>query len=451
MTFKLYIKIGLILLLAVLLMIPLGMISMVVHERDSYRNQVIRNIESTWTGSQRVAGPVLSVPYWVDVTETTTNPQTKEKETHVRRIKRVLYRVPDSLTIDSEADTEQRTIGIYSVPVYTSSHQMHGTFDLSDLQSIPDEVAGFIEWGPMAVSLLVSDIRGIGGRPTLSWNRQSVSFEAGSALPNLTAGVQARVPQPKTFSEVPFEVTLSLRGSQELSFAPLANDLTATLTSSWPHPKFDGRFLPSERTISADGFSAVWNTSSFATDAAGKLAECVRGRECHSLEQLSFGVKFFEPVDIYVKVNRAIKYGILFIALTFVSFFLIETLTRTRLHPLQYALVGLALAVFYLLLVSLSEHVSFTASYAIATLACAGLIGVYLKGALQQTRLAATFSVGIALLYAMLFAILKSEDFALLMGSLLLFAMLALVMVLTRRIDWYSVGTVPVAEPAESD
>lgn len=443
MTFKLYIKIGVILLLALLLLIPLGMISVVVHERSSYRSQVISDIETTWTGPQRVAGPVLSLPYWVDVEQSVPVAATGKSTTKLRRTRRVLYRLPESLSIASNASTETRTIGLYSVPVFTSQHDITGWFDASDLEEKAKSIAGFVSWGQPQLTLSVNNTRGIAGRPALVWNNERVNFAAGSRLANFPAGVHANVTLPDTRPElerIPVSVTLALRGSQELSFAPLAQDVAVSLKSDWPHPKFDGEFLPDERQISSEGFDAQWRTSAFATDAAGKLSACTRASECHALNKLSFGVKFFEPVDIYVKVNRAIKYGVLFIALTFVAFFLTETLTRSRLHPLQYALVGLALAVFYLLLVSLSEHMSFGRAYGLATLACAGLIGVYLRGVLGRAGLASTFSVGIALLYTLLFFILKSEDFALLMGSLLLFAMLSLVMLLTRGIDWYKVG-----------
>ncbi len=440
MKFRVYTKVGMIMLVALLLIIPLGMISAVVYERNAYRNQVIHDIERTWTGTQRIAGPVLSVSYFVDVVEPFTNKTTGLEETRTRRLKRNAYWVAETLSITSEANTETRSRGIYSVPVYTSVHRLKGEFDATKLHELKAETPGFVRFDQPKLSLIVSDIRGIGGNPTLFWNGNEQRFIAGSSVPNMGAGVHAEIDVPQTSKRIPVDITLELRGSQELSFSPLANELTARLESSWPHPKFDGQFLPEKREISEQGFSSRWRMSSFATDAQGKLTGCANEGDCHQLHQLSFGVKFFEPVDIYVKVTRAIKYGALFIVLTFVAFFLTETLTRSRLHPLQYSLVGLALAVFYLLLVSLSEHMSFGGAYTAATLACAGLIGVYLKGALGQGRLALVFSVGIGLLYAMLYSILRSEDFALLMGALLLFGMLTTVMLLTRRIDWYELG-----------
>jgi len=442
MKFKEYSKVAVIVLVALLLAIPLGMIAEAVHERNNYRNEVIGDIERTWTGAQRVAGPVLSVPYLIDVTEPFINKTTGKEETRTRRYTRNIYRVARSLSVTGNAQTQIRSRGIYSVPVYSSELSFAGSFDVSDLKEV-ENLPGFVRFGQPAVSLSFSDIRGIEGTPALQWNGEALNFSAGSLLPNVGAGVHAEVSLPVTTQPIPVNIEVQLRGSQELSFAPLAQELTVQLESTWPHPKFDGQFLPEKRQISEQGFSSSWRMSSFATNAESKLSSCANNGDCYSLQQLSFGVKFFEPVDLYVKVNRAIKYGALFILLTFVAFFLTETLTHSRLHPTQYALVGLALAVFYLLLVSLSEHIPFARAYLVATLCCVGLIGVYLKSALHQGRLAIFFSGGISLLYGMLFFILRSEDFALLMGAMLVFLVLAIVMLMTRRINWYELGGQP--------
>ena len=440
MKFKVYSKVGMIILVALLLIVPLGMITGVVYERTSYRDQVIRDIERTWTGTQRVAGPVLSIPYLVDEIESFINPKTGQEEIRTRRIQHHVYWVPAKLKIKSRAETESLTRAIYEVPVFSSEHRLTGEFTIEQSRKAVESIEGFIEWGQPELSLIVSDIRGIGSNPSLNWNGVEHVFDAGSSIPHLNAGVHAEVELPQGTSRFPVEITLNLRGSQELSFTPLSGDLSAELTSNWPHPSFDGQFLPSKRDINEDGFSASWGMSALATDSQGALNDCATRGNCYPLNKLAFGVKFFEPVDIYVKVTRAIKYGALFIVLTFVAFFLTEILTKSRLHAMQYLLVGLALALFYLLLVSLSEHISFARAYVIATLACAGLVGVYLRGALGHKKLATVFSLGLLLLYAMLYAILRSEDFALLMGSLLLFAMLATVMMLTRRLDWYNMG-----------
>ncbi len=438
---RIYLKVGMIILVAILLLIPLGMIAGVVYERSAYRNDVIRDIERTWTGSQTLAGPVLAVPYLVDVTESFTNKKTGLKDTRTRSLEKHLYLVPDSLHIDSRVDTESRSRGIYTVPVFTSQQIIRGEFRVSDLDALAETTEGFVRWGNPTLNLLVSDIRGIGANPVLTWNGVSHSFAAGSTVPHFPAGIHADVELTKGATRFPLEISLPLRGSQGLSYVPLARELQTAIQAGWPHPKFDGQFLPEKRDISDSGFTATWRMSAFATNAQAKLNECVLNDECHAVRNLAFGVKFFEPVDIYAKVTRSVKYGALFIALTFVAFFLTEVLSKSRLHPLQYALVGLSLAVFYLLLISLSEHIPFAAAYLIATLACTGLIGVYLGTALGKKSLARAITAGITLLYAMLFGILGSEDFALLMGSLLLFAMLATVMMLTRGIDWYGLGS----------
>ncbi|MEM7081371.1 MAG: cell envelope integrity protein CreD [Pseudomonadota bacterium] len=436
---RVYIKVGMILLVALLLLVPLGMIASVVDDRSHYRDQVIREIERTWSGEQIVTGPVLKLPYLVDLTERITNPATGKLESRVRREHRMHYLIAETLHLESTAQTEMRTIGIYSVPVYTSHHDMRATFAFSSLETI-ENTEHFVRWGSPTLSLMVSDGRGISGEPVLNWNGQTQSLQAGSEMPNNPPGLHANVIWPQQAQTVDVSMTLTLRGSQSLYFSPLAHHFNASLQSGWPHPKFDGQFLPASRTVSDEGFSGVWDVSSFATNAQTQINGCFRESRCAAHQLPRLGVTFFEPVDIYTKVTRAIKYGVLFIAITFVAFFLTETLTRARLHPMQYVLVGLSLAIFYLLLVSLSEHMPFRHAYVMATVSSVTLIGVYLSGALGHRRLAFLYSVGMGLLYAMLFTILRSEDFALLMGTILLFGLLAAVMLLTRRIDWYEFG-----------
>ncbi|MCO2314175.1 cell envelope integrity protein CreD, partial [Pseudomonas aeruginosa] len=208
----------------------------------------------------------------------------------------------------------------------------------------------------------------------------------------------------------------------------------------WPHPSFGGEFLPSEREITAQGFTARWQTSFFATNMEEALRSCVEEQRCDGFQARAFGVGLVDPVDQYLKADRAIKYALLFITLTFAGFFLFEVLKRLAVHPVQYALVGLALAFFYLLLLSLAEHVGFELAYLVSAGACVGLIGFYLCFVLRSVARGLGFSAGLAGLYGLLYGLLSAEDYALLMGSLLLFAVLAAVMVLTRRLDWYGVG-----------
>jgi inner membrane protein len=228
----------------------------------------------------------------------------------------------------------------------------------------------------------------------------------------------------------------------------VGRDSRVELSSDWPHPSFIGEYLPSSREVSASGFKAHWQTSFFATNLEEALRDCVREDSCNALSARNFGVNFIDPVDQYLKTERAIKYALLFIGLTFAVFFLFEVLKRMAVHPVQYALVGMSLALFYLLLLSLSEHLSFATAYTISATACVALIGFYVSYVLHSAARGAGFAGLLALLYAMLFGLLGAEDYALLMGSVLVFGVLAGVMVLTRKLDWYGVGKTTPGNPA---
>ena len=436
---KLILKILIITGLVLLLLVPLGLISGVIIERSGYRYQVEHDIANSWTGDQQILGPVLSVPYEVEYVEKLWDKERKKYDTKRKTRWETTHFIPQNLSIAADVATENRSRGIYSVPVYTGRFTIDGSFSSRTLQEFRNGVQGFTKWGKPRFSLAIRDVRGIGVNPELLWGDQAVSFEPGSSIPNLADGIHAVVPVLEDSGNLRFALELELRGSRSLQLSPTSKDAATALRSSWPHPKFNGRFLPVEREVGPNGFQASWQTSSFSTSVEQHLESCLAG-DCSALHATSFGVQFIKTVDIYQKITRATKYGILFILLTFVAFFLTETLTNIPLHPVQYVLVGFALSIFYLLLISLSEHFGFTVAYGIATTACALLIGVYLTGALGAAKLGFGYAAGITLLYAMLFAILRSEDFALLMGTLLLFSMLASVMLITRRVDWYHFG-----------
>jgi inner membrane protein len=244
---------------------------------------------------------------------------------------------------------------------------------------------------------------------------------------------------------------LELQGMEQLEFVPLGKETVVHVQSSWPHPSFVGRFLPDQRTVGDAGFDAVWRSSHLSTNIQQLWDNCGR-RECPPLMSSAMGVAFIQPVDIYLKAERAAKYGVLFIGLTFAAFFLFEVLKGLAIHPIQYGLVGIALALFFLLLFSLSEHLSFGVSYLVAASACIGLLTFYTAYVLRGVRRAAGFAALLSALYASLYVLLQIEDLALLMGSLLLFAILAAVMALTRKVDWYQLGRDmrPAANPTEA-
>mgnify|MGYP006185147329 FL=1 len=243
---------------------------------------------------------------------------------------------------------------------------------------------------------------------------------------------------------------MTLRGSQSISALPLGEQTLINIRADWPHPSFIGNYLPAKRDITDQGFSAEWQTSFFSTNLQEALNDCVLRRSCEAFNGRSFGVSFIDPVDQYLKSDRAIKYALLFIVLTFAGFFLFEVLKSLAVHPVQYALVGVALAFFYLLLLSLSEHIGFALAYLASASACVLLIGFYVCHVLHSVRHGLSFSAGLAALYGLLYGLLSAEDYALLMGSGLLFGVLGVFMVLTRKLDWYGVGQ-RVAKPVAFD
>ena len=294
-----------------------------------------------------------------------------------------------------------------------------------------------------------------------SYKDSSFEFEQGSQLVGSPSGLHAvvKLPNGQVNQSIKFSLPLAIDGMERLQFVPIAKNNQITMTSNWPHPQFGGRFLPAagsaQRKIDANGFNVACNISSLSSKAqqqfyaneAGLAQQSQSNQTSRVVGDIeSFHVAFIEPVNIYSQADRAIKYGMLFIVLTFAAFFLFEVLKRLPIHPVQYTLVGLSLAIFFLLLLSLSEHMRFSLAYLISATACIALIGFYLKHVLQNWKRGFGFATGLCVLYSVLYGLLQSENNALLMGSILLFAVLAAMMTVTRKLDWYKLGTSDVKE-----
>ncbi|MEN8171070.1 MAG: cell envelope integrity protein CreD [Pseudomonadota bacterium] len=426
--------------LILLLMIPLMMIEGVVKERSNYRDEARRSIAQSWTGEQKFIGPLLVVPYKEFYKKKVWDAKLEEYQLQTHHWNRKLYLAPEKLTLKGDVTTDERSRGLYTIPVYSSELVVSGYFNNLRLLEVLKQSKHKIEWQPAHLSVMVSDVRGVVEQPLLQWQEKRVEFISGAQLGKLKNGMHASLGTLDIKAEqMPFNFKLSLRGMERLQFSPLGKSTEVGLSADWPHPSFIGRYLPGERSIDAEQFSASWNISSFSSGMPQLLAECQKGN-CNALMNDTFGVTLFNSVDVYQQSERSVKYAMLFIGLSFVAFFLFEVMKGLRLHPMQYLLVGLGLSVFYLLLISLSEHIAFAQAYLLASLASTAVIGFYISGVLHSARHGATITAGLLLLYAMLFGILRSEDNALLMGSLLIFAVLSMVMVVTRRIDWYAIG-----------
>jgi len=441
----LFLRCGAIFIVIVLLVIPLIRIGGLIGERQAARDAVVQDIARSAAGPQVLTGPLLVVPYTRTVQETQLD-ASRLPVTVSREVTGELRLLPALVDLNGKLATEERQRGIYRARVFDATARLTGRFDVPAHYGVSVDLASY-KFGQPRLVIGISDIRGIGNALSLQANGARIAFVPGTGLRMLGAGVQAPLQLANAEAQQPlqFQVDLSLLGTSDFQFTPVGRETHVMLASDWPHPSFVGQFLPREREISSAGFSADWRTSFFATNLEEALLRCPSQAEptaadCADFAGRHFGVSFVDPVDQYLKSERAVKYGFLFILLTFAGFFLLEVLRRFSVHPIQYGLVGLALALFFLLLLSFSEHIGFAAAYLVSAVACVGLITYYVTHVLGSLTHGLGFGAALATLYALLYAILGSEDYALLTGSVLVFAVLALVMVLTRRVNWSGVG-----------
>ncbi|MES2819572.1 MAG: cell envelope integrity protein CreD [Pseudomonadota bacterium] len=446
---NLLLKLGAIALLILLLMIPILLIDGVIEERQGLRDQVLQDIARSSSYSQQLTGPLIVVPYRKTVREWTFDKASQQRVLEEKQLSGRLYFLPESFVLNGDVSTEVRSRGIYQARLYHANSAISGHFELPQQLGISEDFADYRFDQPL-LAFGISDIRGIGNALKLRLNGQSLNFQPGTQVSLLGNGVHAPLPVLDGLAPVRLDYAfdLNLQGSEQLNITPVGRDSQVALKSAWPHPSFSGEFLPVEREIGAQGFTARWQTSFFATNLEEALQECVDSQACAAFGDRTFGVSFIDPVDQYLKSDRAIKYALLFIALTFAGFFLFEVLKRLAVHPIQYGLVGLSLALFYLLLLSLAEHLGFGLAYGLSAGACVLLIGFYVSHVLHSWARGLGFTTALAALYGLLYGLLSAEDYALLMGSLLVFGLLSCVMVLTRKLDWYGIGK---ADGAASD
>jgi inner membrane protein len=338
-----------------------------------------------------------------------------------------------------ELRPELRRRGLFEVPLYEADLAANGWFRRPDPASL-GVGAERVDWDRARAVLLVGDARGLQRKVVLRWAGQERPLQPGSGpFEGWGTAVNAPLGKGALLGErLPFTVDLALRGSDALRLLPLGESTRVELTSTWPDPGFVGAPLPQERRVAGAGFTAIWDVPYFARafpqqwrDGASDL-----GLIAGQMSASSFGVSLVTPADPYQQTERAVKYAVLFILLTFTTVFLLELLSPVRLHPVHYLLVGSALCLFYLLLLALAEHLGITVAYAVATAATVAVVGLYARAVLAATGRAVVLSGALVALYGWLFTVLRAEDYALLLGALGLFATLATVMYLTRRLDW---------------
>ncbi len=434
-------KAAVILGLIVILMIALSMTRDVIQERSRFKEDAKLNIAKSWTGQQKFIGPILVIPYKEEYSRSVWDDKLKKNVITTSSVHRKHYISPEQLNIEGKAETQMRNRGMYKVSVYSSALEVSGRFNNQDLLDKISKDNTVVSWGRPYISVYINDSRGIPLRPEIKWQEKQLKFISGSNLVGLEHGMHAILPilDTEKKKDYLFSFSLQLKGMESLSFAPVGMNTEVNLSSNWPHPSFIGAYLPEQRDISSDGFIASWRVSSFSSNISQQLKNCAL-KNCSDLLKNSFGVSLLQVVDVYQQSERSTKYGILFISLTFIAFWVFEIIRKLPIHPVQYLLVGFALSIFYLLLISLSEHIAFGWAYFIASIACTALLGFYLAGVLRSLSASVFFTAIIALLYAVLYIIISLENTALLMGSGLLFASLTVLMTITRKIDWYKIS-----------
>ena len=448
------VKLLMLLLLTLLLCVPLARIGWLVTERGATRQQAVQELATTYAGAQTLVGPVLVVPYverWSEA-QLDEHGALKGRIARSRQATHLVY--PQKLEITGTVSPQERQRGIFSVLFYDLQGAWTGSFAPPDLSSIARAVKdSTVELLAPSLAFGLSDVRGIQGSPTLLLGGEALRFVPGMPFAAegtlLASGIHAPLAGAalKAFEAkqpLSLELRMAVVGQQGLSVAPVAEDTSAQLAIRWPHLSFGGRFLAAQRTQTQDGFNARWAVSSLVSAAGRQVTASVQaptpatGQRTLALD--TFDVALIQPQNPYSMSDRAVKYGALFVGLTLMAAFMFELFRKLRLHPVQYALVGLSIALFFLLLLALSEKLAFPLAYGLASGASVALLAVYFSAVLQGWRRGLSLAGFVGLLYAALYGLLVSEDNALLMGSVLVFGMLATLMLLTRRIDWYALS-----------
>lgn len=415
-------------ILMLLLLIPSAMIQSIIGERQALNEQTTLEVSASWANSQQFNGPVLSIPVVFSYPDT-------DKETAVTRYWHIL---PEELNVTGKLMPETLHRGIYKVVVFTSDIRMTGKFSIKELLQANNLVR--IELDKAFVSMGVSDLRGIREDVILEWQGNKLPAEPGTRIPTIIpSGITFDVPdlEGAVGSEITFKTNFSIQGSELLSFVPVGKTTNVSLSSDWPSPSFNGNFLPDSRKVNENGFTADWKVLQLNRNFP---QEWIGDSYAGALNDAAFGVNLLLPLDDYQKSMRSAKYAAMTIALTFLVFFLVEIMNRKKIHPFQYILVGLALVLFYTLLVSLAEHLHFNLAYILSAIIIEAMVTLYAMTIFRSKKLALVLFLILTMLYGFLFVILQLADYALLMGSIGLTMILGLTMYFTRNIDWYNIS-----------
>ncbi len=418
-------KLGTITFLMLLLLIPSEMIQSIIYEREMLSSSAIEETSASWANQQVIKGPILSVPLYYE----------KLEEDEVVSWYKEVRILPSDLHLQGDVTPKTLRRGIYEVVVYESQIMVVGRFDL-DID-FDREYLKEVQWTKAFMTFGISDLRGIKEQLIMNVNGQNYDAKPGGQIAGaIDSGVKfdlKDVLTEDTAAPLEFRTVLNIQGSQDLQFVPLGGVTTVALSSSWADPSFDGAFLPDDRTVSDNGFEANWKVLELNRNFPQTWTDGPQ-----YLDESAFGVRLLLPLDDYQKAMRSAKYGMMVIALTFLIFFLVEMLAGRKIHPFQYALVGLAICLFYILLISLSEHIPFNPAYLLSAMIVVAMVTLYSQGIFRNPQFTLSLMAGLTGVYGFLFVTLQVADYALLMGSVGLTVLLSCTMYFTRKVDWYN-------------
>jgi inner membrane protein len=420
-------------LLVLLMSLPLESVKQIVAERHLQYQSVLSSIAKTWGDQQTLAGPALLIPYTEKhLTEetVTNNDGTNRKVNKVNYSHHTAIVLPESLSINTNLQEKRRKRSIYESLVYTADLKINGHFTRPVIEELSKDLHE-IHWEKAWLSLGMSDTKAINQVSKLSWNNKPISFEPGTRVTSLVKnGFHAPIQLKPDKQNYAFSLALNINGSNGFYFKPFGKTTQVNIQSNWPHPSFAGDVLPQHREINNEGFTAEWSIPHLARNYPQLWT---LDKQQYDLNEFTSGVNLFEPVTLYSQITRAIKYGILFIALTYITFLIFELGIKRRLHPVQYTMIGLAMSLFYLTLLSLAEHIMFLPAYVTSAAIIVVMISLYVYAALHNIFRAGMIALLLTGLYGILYTLLNLEDFSLLVGTGLLLIVLAVLMYLTRN------------------
>lgn len=422
-------------ILILLLLIPTSMLTSLIRERQHIRDTATDEVSSKWGLQQTIGGPVISVPYKETV---------KNENGYIEQVTRYAHFLPDQIKITGTMEPEKRYRGIYVVMLYKAQLHVSGRFSRPEFSKLSIAAESLMPEDAI-VSVGIPDLKGINESISMKLNNRLYAF--GPGIPGddiFHSGISFPFALPND-SVYDFEFDISINGSTSLSFLPFGKETEVSISSPWSSPSFEGAFLPDNRSVHDSGFTAKWkvlqlnrNYPQFGTGSfIPGIPDAGDRFDSNETDAAAFGVKLLLPIDEYQKTLRSVKYCIMFIIITFLTFFFVEVLSRRRIHAIQYLLVGSAVCLFYVLLLSISEHLRFGTSYLVSCISILILVTGYVRFVFKNNMLTAVFAAILAILYGFFYSLLQLEDYALLLGSIGLFIILATIMYLTRKVDWY--------------